>query len=67
MKVSGIVIFTMLIMNNEVYFFSIISDYQFLFIGSEDGNFSVATDAEARWKLFSSAMRNTALLGGITP
>jgi hypothetical protein len=39
-------------------------DYQFLFMGSEDGSFTIATDAEARWKVFSSALKNTALLGG---
>ena len=39
-------------------------DYQFLFVGSENGNFTIATDVEARWKVFSTALRDTALLGG---
>lgn len=37
-------------------------DSQFLFIGSEDGSFSIATDPESRWKMMQSNMLKTPLL-----
>lgn len=38
-------------------------DFQFLFIGSEDGTFSVATDVETRWKSINNALMKSPLLG----
>ena len=38
-------------------------DRQFLLLGSEDGSFSVALDAEARWKILQSTLDKSPLLG----
>lgn len=38
-------------------------DRQFLLLGSEDGSFSIALDAEARWKILQSTLDKSPLLG----
>ena len=39
------------------------ADQQFMLLGSEDGSFSVALDAEARWKILQSTIDKSPLLG----
>jgi hypothetical protein len=38
-------------------------DEQFLLIGCRDGSYSIATDPEARKRLFNTALQKTPLLG----
>ena len=41
----------------------LITDYQFLLIGSADGTVSIGTDPDVRWKLLHAAIQKTPLLG----
>ena len=41
----------------------LLSDLQYLLIGSGDGSFSIATDPDAQWQILHAAIQKTPLLG----